>query len=71
MLDVRCQQFVITGIVRHEAATGWLVLPKGTRDPVWLPRRLTQIVGAMDPQGFNQFAIPRWVARAKGLADVK
>jgi hypothetical protein len=62
----RDERHVFSAQIRHETETGWLILPRGSRDPLWLQRRLTQI-GDVDALGFHQFVIPKWLARAKGI----
>jgi hypothetical protein len=58
MLDV-AGQFIFTGVIRHQTETGLLIAPLGSRDPLWLQRRLTQILD------HDRFAIPKWLARKK------
>jgi hypothetical protein len=58
MLDV-AGQFIFTGVIRHQTETGLLIAPLGSRDPLWLQRRLTQILD------HDRFAIPKWLARQK------
>jgi hypothetical protein len=67
MHDAPSPQVVITGTIRREMPCGWLVLPRGSQEPLWLPRRLTQI-GDRDDLGYQQFSVPRWFARTKKLA---
>lgn len=61
MLDAG--QFIFTGVIRHETTSGLLIVPLGSRDPLWLQRRLTQILD------HDRFAIPKWLARAKGFPE--
>jgi hypothetical protein len=63
--------FIFSGHIERESAKAWLISPRLNvpGGAAWFPKKLTRTIGYDSTGRFQTFAIPRWLAKAKGFAD--